>query len=219
MDGELRGLQSIVCKELDTTERLTCSGRNYLFFLTKWNYFRVICKVNSKLLTLDFSVLQIFGSGVFMMSLGPVFNTFWVKDLWLNFAWHNRIRWKQEAAKVVLWTCLPVHDTVDFLIFVTVLVVCESKSVNCSIMSNSLQCQGLYPTRVLWPWDSPGKNTGVDNHSLLQGLFPTQASNPGLLHCRWILIPIWATCIFPHKGCLSIFILKTYTMVFTTQCF
>ena len=112
------GLQSIGCKELDTTEQLTCSGRNYLFFLTKWNYFRVICKVNSKLLTLDLSVLQIFGSGVFMMSLGPVFNAFWVKHLELNFAWHNRIRWEQEA-KVVLWTFLPVHDTVDFLIFIT----------------------------------------------------------------------------------------------------
>ena len=35
--------------------------------------------------------------------------------------------------------------------------------------------------------DSPGKNTGVDRHSLLQGIFPTQGSNPGLLHCRQIL--------------------------------
>ena len=35
--------------------------------------------------------------------------------------------------------------------------------------------------------DSPGKNTGVDCHALLQGIFLTQGSNPGLLHCRWIL--------------------------------
>ena len=35
--------------------------------------------------------------------------------------------------------------------------------------------------------DSPGKNTGVGGHVLLQGIFPTQGSNPGLLHCRWIL--------------------------------
>ena len=34
---------------------------------------------------------------------------------------------------------------------------------------------GLYS-----PWDSPGQNTGVDSHSLLQGIFPTQESNPGL---------------------------------------
>ena len=35
--------------------------------------------------------------------------------------------------------------------------------------------------------DSPGKNTGVDCHVLLQGIFPTQGSNPGLLHCRRFL--------------------------------
>ena len=34
--------------------------------------------------------------------------------------------------------------------------------------------------------DSPGKNTGVGSHAFLQGIFPTQGSNPGLLHCRWI---------------------------------
>ena len=35
--------------------------------------------------------------------------------------------------------------------------------------------------------DSPGKNIGVGCHSLLQGIFPTQGSNPGLWHCRWII--------------------------------
>ena len=37
------------------------------------------------------------------------------------------------------------------------------------------------------PWDSPGKNTGVGCHFLLQGIFPTQGSNPGLPHCRQTL--------------------------------
>ena len=37
------------------------------------------------------------------------------------------------------------------------------------------------------PWNSPGQNTGVGNLSLLQGIFPTQGSNPGLQHCRRIL--------------------------------
>ena len=41
--------------------------------------------------------------------------------------------------------------------------------------------------RLLCPWDSPGKNTGVGCHSLLQGIFPTQGSNPGLLHCKQML--------------------------------
>ena len=37
---------------------------------------------------------------------------------------------------------------------------------------------------VVCPWDSPGKNTGVDCHSLCQGIFPTQELNPSLLYCR-----------------------------------
>ena len=41
--------------------------------------------------------------------------------------------------------------------------------------------------KVLCPWDFPDKNTGVGCHVLLQGIFPTQESNLGLLHCRQIL--------------------------------
>ena len=44
---------------------------------------------------------------------------------------------------------------------------------------SALQTHGLWPTRLLCPWDSPGKNTGVGCHFLLQGIFPTQGSNPG----------------------------------------
>ena len=51
-----------------------------------------------------------------------------------------------------------------------------------SVMSDSLRPHGLYS-----PWNSPGQNTGVGSLSLLQGIFPTQGSNPGLLHCRQIL--------------------------------
>ena len=39
-------------------------------------------------------------------------------------------------------------------------------------------------TRILCPWDSLGKNTGVGCHSLFQGIIPAQESNPGLFHCR-----------------------------------
>ena len=42
-------------------------------------------------------------------------------------------------------------------------------SVGCSVMFDFLQHHGLWPTRLLCPWDSPGKNTGVGCHSLLQG--------------------------------------------------
>ena len=42
--------------------------------------------------------------------------------------------------------------------------------------------------------DSPGKNTGLGCHALLQGILPTQGSNPGLPHCGWIL------CQLSHQG-------------------
>ena len=45
----------------------------------------------------------------------------------------------------------------------------QSESESCSDVSNSLQPHGLYS-----PWNSPGQNTGVGSHSLLQGIFPTQ---------------------------------------------
>ena len=41
---------------------------------------------------------------------------------------------------------------------------------------------GLYPAKLLCPWDSPGKPTGVCCHALLRGIFPTQGSNLRLLH-------------------------------------
>ena len=54
----------------------------------------------------------------------------------------------------------------------------------------TLQPRGLQPARLLCPWDSPGKNTGVGSLSLLQWIFPTQGSNLGLLHCRQVLYPV-----------------------------
>ena len=51
----------------------------------------------------------------------------------------------------------------------------------------TLQRHGLQPARLLCSWNSPGKNTGVGCHFLLQGIFPTQGSNSGLPRCRQIL--------------------------------
>ena len=59
--------------------------------------------------------------------------------------------------------------------------------LSCSVVSDSLQPQGLWSSGLLCPWDSPGKNTRVDSHALLPRIFPTQGLNPGLLHCRQIL--------------------------------
>ena len=49
---------------------------------------------------------------------------------------------------------------------------------------------GLQPTRLHRPWDFPGKSTEVGCLFFLQGIFPTQGSNPGLLHCRQTLYPL-----------------------------
>ena len=56
------------------------------------------------------------------------------------------------------------------------------KSESHSVVSDSLQ-----PHRLYSPWNFPGQNPGVGSLSLLQGIFPTQGSNLGLPHCRWIL--------------------------------
>ena len=71
---------------------------------------------------------------------------------------------------------LPSHFNMKTHVFIS----CESE--NRSVVSDSLQ-----PHRLYRPWNSPGQNTGVGSHSLPQEIFPTQGSNPGLLHCRWIL--------------------------------
>ena len=69
-----------------------------------------------------------------------------------------------------------------------------SEVLSLSVMHNSLQPHGLQPTRLLCPWDFPGKNTGVGSYFLLQGIFPSQGSNPGLLYCRQILHQLNYVC-------------------------
>ena len=56
---------------------------------------------------------------------------------------------------------------------------------SCSVVSHSLQPHGLYS--VYSSWNAPDQNTGVGNLPFLQGTFPTQGSNPGLLHYIQIL--------------------------------
>ena len=58
-----------------------------------------------------------------------------------------------------------------------------------SVMSDPLRPHGLYS-----PWNPPGQNTGVDSLCLLQGIFPTQGSNPRVLLCRRILYQL------SHRG-------------------
>ena len=68
--------------------------------------------------------------------------------------------------------------------------ICFEKLFSSQVVSDSF-CDAMnwWSARLLCPWDPPGKNAGVGCRALLQGIFPTQGWNPGLLHlllCRWI---------------------------------
>ena len=73
------------------------------------------------------------------------------------------------------------------------MILCVRMYSVTSVLSASLWPWGLCSTRPLCPWNSPGKNTGVGYHALLQRIFPTQGLNLHhlcLSHCRWILYPL-----------------------------
>ena len=83
----------------------------------------------------------------------------------------------------------------------------ESESVGHSVGSDSLRPHGLQPTRLLCPWDSPGKSTGVGYRSLLEGTISTWGSNLGLLPCTRILShliheesPVYSKGIYKHSS-------------------
>ena len=89
------------------------------------------------------------------------------------------------------------------------------------VTADSVQHFGLQPARLLCPWDSPDRNTGVGCHVLLQRVFPTQEWNPCLLcptYYGWILYSLshWGSpntyltlskCVI--APCLSFLICKT----------
>ena len=77
-------------------------------------------------------------------------------------------------APLLFKPCITIRTTTSKCLWLE----CESHSV----VSNSLRSHGLH-----CPWNFSGQNTGVDNHSLLQEIFPTQELNWGLLYCRRIL--------------------------------
>ena len=66
------------------------------------------------------------------------------------------------------------------------LVICFIPCCCLGAQSHPILCDPMDPTRLLSPWDSPGNNTRVGGHALLQGIFLTQGSNLHLFHLlRW----------------------------------
>ena len=77
--------------------------------------------------------------------------------------------------------------------------VCVCVFVSHSVVSDSLRPRGLWPVKLLCPWDFPSMNTRVHSYSFPE---PTQGLNPGLLHCRQILYCLShqrsPLCLLPH---------------------
>ena len=95
--------------------------------------------------------------------------------------------------------------------YITLCCVCTHAQL-CPTLWDPMDCS--VPVRLLCPWNFSSKNTGEGCHFLLQGIFPTQGSNPWLLlrllYCRQILY-CWATgalCYTPKFLLLNIFVDK-----------
>ena len=94
-----------------------------------------------------------------------------------------------EGVKKIKHRC--VHTILLILIFIS---KASKVAQSCPTLCDP---HGLWPTSLLCPWGFPGKNTGAGCHFLLQGIFPTQGSNPGLPHYRQTLYPLshqWYMC-------------------------
>ena len=87
------------------------------------------------------------------------------------------------------------------LMFVSIAIVCACLVTwSCPTLCDLMDCS---PPGSSVHGDSPGKSTGVGCRALLQGIFPTRRSNPGLLYCRWILY-----CL-SHRGSLRAIVHST----------
>ena len=142
-------LQSWGCKELETAEQLTL----FRYLRVDWKACHMITEVMSCLLL--------------------------IKYINYSHAFHSIL------SLVYSWNTLPKF----FLIFQRFIIFLETGFLIMTIVSNTTSFTNIYLrpdtslvldqipkfiTLFLCPWDSPGKNTGVGCHSLLQGIFPTQ---------------------------------------------
>ena len=106
-----------------------------------------------------------------------------------NFLFYSIVATSLFTQSHPILSYLSIHCHFQYNSVTSVLFYIESESESHSVVSHSLGPHGLYT-----PWNSQGQNTGVRSLSLLQRIFPTQGSNPGLPYCRWILYQL------SHKG-------------------
>ena len=103
-----------------------------------------------------------------------------IASVWLSFSWMAHSERSQspcfENTHTALWRGLCEEQ-----ISVCVCVCVHAHALSLSVVSDSVT-PWTVANRLLCLWDSPGKNTGLGCHFLLQGIFPTQELNPCLLH-------------------------------------
>ena len=90
---------------------------------------------------------------------------YWVHITWWKISHDPR---KIASSQIILYMCVHAH------------LLAQSCPTLCNPMDCSLVGFSVHG-------DFPGKSIGVGCHVLLQGIFPTQGLNPGLLHCSWTL--------------------------------
>ena len=92
------------------------------------------------------------------------------------------------------WSDCDMWWKVDFIQLVTTSSVVGPRRSSKTLLKAKWKVVKVLIARLHYPWNSPGKNTGVGSHFFLQGIFSTQGLNPGLLHFRKIL------CHLSHEG-------------------
>ena len=112
------------------------------------------------------------------------------------FPWYILFSWKKSLIfPILLFSSISLHWPLRKA-FLSLLAILWNTAFKWEYLSFSpLPFSPIWLFATPWTvaheaplsWDSPGKNTGMDCHSLLQRIFPTQGSTPGLQHCSQIL--------------------------------
>ena len=119
------------------------------------------------------------------MFVGQESNSGLARWFWLSVISHKvAVKVSVGSGALVSWSCLTCL-TERILKFSGILQK-KSERKKGKSLSHFRLCNSM-DTRLLGPWDFLGKSIGVGCHFLLQKIFPTQGSNPGLPHCRQML--------------------------------
>ena len=110
--------------------------------------------------------------------------TAYLSLLWGLRRWSPLVWAPESLAPNILWFAFPAFSLIMGTVSRSLLKSLKLCWTGCMhagsvapVGSDSLWPRGLGPSRLLCPWDCPGRNTGVGCHALLQGIFPTQGSN------------------------------------------